>query len=100
MENKLEKDKMLLTQASDAWQSVELFRRRRRRYKDFAYGRQWSDTIRDTQGRIVSEEQYMLENGRLPITNNLIRQLVKSIVGRYRYITSEGAERGVWSLLK
>ena len=64
MENKLEKDKMLLTQASDAWQSVELFRRRRRRYKDFAYGRQWSDTIRDTQGRIVSEEQDMLENGR------------------------------------
>ena len=42
----------------------------------------------------------MLENGRLPITNNLIRQLVKSIVGRYRYIVSEGAERGVWSLLK
>ena len=42
----------------------------------------------------------MLENGRLPITNNLIRQLVKSIVGRYRYIVSDGAERGVWSMLK
>ena len=100
MENKLEKDKGLLSRASDAWQSVELFRRRRRRFKDFAYGRQWSDTIRDSQGRIVSEEQYMLENGRLPITNNLIRQLVKSIVGRYRYIVSDGAERGVWSMLK
>lgn len=100
MENKLEKDKGLLSKASDAWQSEELFRRRRRRFKDFAYGRQWSDNIRDAQGRIVSEEQYMIENGRLPITNNLIRQLVKSIVGRYRYITSEVAERGVWAILK
>lgn len=89
MENILERDKGLLRQSAEAWQSLELYRQRRRRFKNFAYGRQLSDSFRDSQGRVLTEEQYLMENGRMPITNNLIRQLIKSIVGRYRYVMSQ-----------
>ncbi|MEE1366087.1 MAG: hypothetical protein UHE93_05330, partial [Muribaculaceae bacterium] len=89
MDNILDKDSALLKVAMQAWESLEMLRQRRRRLKGFAYGRQWCDMVRDSQGRVMSEEQYLIENGRVPITNNLIRQLVKSIVGRYRYMTAK-----------
>jgi hypothetical protein len=89
MDNILDKDSALLKVAMQAWESLEMLRQRRRRLKGFAYGRQWCDMVRDSQGRVMSEEQYLIENGRVPITNNLIRQLVKSIVGRYRYMAAK-----------
>lgn len=75
--------------ALDAWTSLEEFRRRRRRCKDFTFGRQWSDTHRLSDGRSISEEAGWLDRGRVPLCNNLIRQLVKSIVGRWRRLQQE-----------
>lgn len=65
-------------------------RRRRTRLKDFTYGRQWGDTTLLPDGRRMSEEARMQEEGRIPITNNIIRQMVKGIVGRYRYLSAQG----------
>lgn len=79
------KNKNLLDEARDAWNSLSDFRRGRRRCKDFTFGRQWGDIHRLSNGRIITEESAWLENGRIPICNNLIRQLVKSIVGKWRY---------------
>ena len=81
----MNKDIELLNKAYHYWESGSTFRLRRRRFKSFAYGRQWTDTLRTSTGRIISEEQQMIERGRMPITNNLIRRLIKNIVGRYRY---------------
>lgn len=80
------KDKKLLDRAHDAWSSLAHFRARRRRAKDFTFGRQWGDTVRLPTGRIITEERQLLDSGRIPVSNNLIRQLVKSIVGRRRYL--------------
>lgn len=81
----------ILDSARQAWNLLSDFRRKRRRCTDFMFGRQWGDRHRLTDGRIVSEESQWLESGRVPMCNNLIRQLVKSIVGRWRY-NHEGDE--------
>jgi len=50
----------------------------------YTFGDQWSDFIPDSFGRPVREGDYSAGSGAHPITNNLIRPLVKTIVGRYR----------------
>lgn len=80
--------RLALEEASEAWHSLAQLRERRERFKNFAYGRQWDDRIRLADGRVLTEERASVENGRIPLTNNLIRQMIKSIVGRYRYMRS------------
>lgn len=74
-----------------AWSAGAPLRARRRRYKRFTYGDQWSDMVEDGEGRLVREDRYVRQSGKQPLTNNLIRQLVKNIVGRYRTRCSEAA---------
>lgn len=76
-----------------AWSAGARLRARRRRYKRFTYGDQWSDMIESADGRLVREDRYVRQSGKQPLTNNLIRQLVKNIVGRYRM---RCAETGVY----
>lgn len=83
---------MILQQAQTAWLNLAPERRKRARFKAFTYGRQWGDKCRSTDGRLLTEEQRMVEEGRLPVTNNIIRQMVKSIIGRYRWMCEKGYE--------
>lgn len=74
-----------LTQAYEAWNNMATFRRRRQRYKNFTYGRQWDDIVQDPDtGRRTTERELLSRYGRPPLTNNLIRQLIKSVIGRFR----------------
>ncbi len=79
-----------------AWAAGASLRARRRRYKRFTYGDQWSDMVELADGRLVREDRYVRQSGKQPMTNNLIRQLVKNIVGRYR---TRCAEAGTYSAL-
>lgn len=72
--------------ARAAWLQLSPMRKQRSRLKAFTYGRQWDDRCVTADGRSMTEQQRMREEGRTPITNNIIRQMVKSIVGRYRYL--------------
>lgn len=74
----------VLEAAHKAWLKLADLRRRRERYKSFTYGRQWDDMTRDSDGRSISEEELASLSGRTPLTNNLIRQMVKCVIGRYR----------------
>lgn len=80
----MENAKQILDAAFRAWSGWEDVRTRRDRYKRFTYGDQWSDTVVDGD-KSVSAEQRALAHGRRPMTNNLLRRLVKSVIGRYRY---------------
>lgn len=82
----------LLRAARDAWMSADDFRRRRDRFKRYTYGDQWSDPIFNGHKYIVERELIYL-SGKQPYTNNLIRQQVKTIVGRFRAMA---AERGYY----
>lgn len=85
----------ILARAYSAWNRGGTFRRRRERCKRYTYGDQWSDTVRDCGGAVVTEGEMIERNGKRAYTNNLIRQLVKTVVGRYRTMAAdEGLYRG------
>lgn len=71
--------------ALQAWRDGREFRARRKRYKDYTYGRQWGDTVNDAAGgHRRTEGEEAARSGYRPHTNNLIRQLVKCVVGNFR----------------
>lgn len=81
----------MIDTAYRAWLAGARFRARRERYKRFTYGDQWSDIVEDAEGRLMREDRLIRLSGKRPVTNNLIRQLVKNIVGRYRTRCAEAA---------
>jgi len=82
---KLKYNPGLYRRAVDAHRGLSRLRALRLRLMGHTYGRQWSDLITTDDGRILSEYDHALESGMRPLTNNLLRSLVKSIVGRFRY---------------
>ncbi len=89
--NTLNTNQEILHDAYKAWCLGSQLRSRRLRNKRFTYGDQWGDTFTTAGGATRSEYELFLEGGTRPITNNLIRQMVKTIVGRYRseYINNQ-----------
>ena len=85
----LHRNEQLLATAYRAWQNAESLRTRRNRYKQYTYGEQWNDPIVDENGQTITEGELALRSGKRPMTNNLIRQLVKCVVGRFRNSINE-----------
>lgn len=59
------------------------FRSQRERAKRYCFGRQWDDII-EVDGKHISEEEYIRSQGNVPLKNNLIRRLVRSVLGVFR----------------
>ena len=74
----------ILRAAHKAWASAASLRAHRLRNKQFTYGDQWIDMVVNHQGQRMSEWQHYCDGDGSPITNNVLRQLVKTIVGRFR----------------
>lgn len=87
-------DTKLSERARRAWDDAAPMRRKRCRLKDFTYGRQWDDTTMTADGRRLTERQIAVEEGRAPITNNIIRRMVKSIIGHYRHLRAAETDGG------
>lgn len=83
-ENNQHEAQRVLQAAYNAWVAGAELRKSRARNKDFTYGRQWNDLTLDLEGNPISEGRKIREMGKEPITNNMMRQMVKSIVGRFR----------------
>ena len=73
----------VLMEAQHYWNQMEDFRRDRERNKRYTYGFQWDDKI-CVDGKTMTEEEYIKSQGNVPLKNNLIRRLVKSVLGVYR----------------
>lgn len=76
-------DRSVFEMSRRAWSRWGALRSRRERMKAFTYGRQWDDPEM-LNGERVSEFEAAVASGARPQTNNLLRQLVKSVVGRFR----------------
>lgn len=76
-------DLRLLGRALDSYEALREFRSRRERCKRFTYGDQWNDTVND-RGVRMREEDYIRSQGNIPLKNNLIRRLVRNVLGVYR----------------
>jgi len=60
----------------------------RERNKRYTYGFQWDDMI-CVDGKSMTEEEYIKSQGNVPLKNNLIRRLVRSVLGVYRSQSKE-----------
>lgn len=83
-EKEARRSRQLLEAARAAWERMAPARSRRRRYCRYTYGEQWSDPVRSFEGGITTEGELARESGQQPLTNNLIRRLVKAVIGRFR----------------
>ena len=92
-----EQNARVLRAAYQAWVNAAGFRKNRLRNKRFTYGDQWGDLMKDSEGRVITEREHLASQGCTGITNNLIRQLVKTIVGRFRsqYIKCENGDNAL-----
>jgi len=79
---------------SENWQKLELarqyyesladYRDRRKKSRKYLRGDQWHEYVTNEDGETVTEESYIKEQGRVPLKQNVIRQLMRSVVGQYR----------------
>lgn len=73
----------LLQKAQGYWDNLYRFRQERERCKRYNYGDQWGDRVRVGCAE-MTEETYIEKQGRVPLKNNLIRRLVRNVIGVYR----------------
>ncbi|MDE6629022.1 MAG: hypothetical protein K2K36_06590 [Muribaculaceae bacterium] len=78
------RSRIVLESARQAWIRMAPLRQKRARFLRYTYGDQWSDPVTDRDGNTVTERAQLTLGGRQPLTNNLIRRMVKAVVGRYR----------------
>lgn len=73
----------LLMQAQAYWDNMHQFRKDRERSKNYTYGKQWNDII-TVDGKQMTEEEYIKMQGSIPLKTNLIRRLVRNVIGLWR----------------
>lgn len=78
----------ILMEAQHYWNQMEQFRKDRQRNKRYTYGSQWDDMI-CVDGKSMTEEEYIKQQGNVPLKNNLIRRLVRNVLGVYRSQSKE-----------
>lgn len=78
----------ILYLAKNYWDGLRQFRKDRRRNKNFNYGKQWGDMV-TVDGKTMTEEDYIVQQGGTPLKSNLIRRLVRNVLGVYRSQTKE-----------
>ena len=78
----------ILMEAQYYWNQMEDFRKDRERNKRYTYGFQWDDMI-CVDGKSMTEEECIKSQGNVPLKNNLIRRLVRSVLGVYRSQSKE-----------
>lgn len=77
----------LLETCRNDWESLRDLRKRRKRNRKYYRGDQWSDLVKDPdskEGSLITEETYLKKQGKVPLKQNQIRQLVKNLIGQYR----------------
>lgn len=83
----------VLMEANYYWMQMNDFRHDRDRNKRYTYGDQWDDmvTVTDENGcaKRMTESEYIKRQGNVPLKNNMIRRLVRNVVGVFRSQSKE-----------
>ena len=95
METQNQRTIKVLAAAFNAWNNAAILRESRARNKNFTYGRQLDDLVALPNGSVVTEREAIIASGKEPLTNNLIRQLVKTVVGKFRELNAERSKGAI-----
>ena len=82
----------VLMEANYYWNQVSDFRRERERNKRYTYGYQWDDIVTVNEDGCIkkmTEGEYIKKQGNVPLKNNMIRRLVRNVVGVFRSQSKE-----------
>lgn len=74
--------RMMRTYQQD-WDMLTKFRERYNRVCRYNRGDQWGDVIQ-VDGKAVTEEEHIISQGKLPLKQNIIRSVAKSLSGQFR----------------
>ena len=85
----MKKDLSTLQRAFQAWNAAAPLRGSRDRQKRYTFGDQWLENITASDGSVISEKEFFIKSGKRPLTNNLLRRMVRTIVGLYRTRAAE-----------
>ena len=78
----------ILYDAQQNWMNHQKEREAGVRCHRYTYGDQWSDII-TIDGKSMTEKDYLSSIGQTPLQNNLIRRMVRSVLGVYRAQSKE-----------
>lgn len=82
----------VLMEANYYWNQMSDFRQERERNKRYTYGYQWDDIVtveEDGCVKKMTEGEYIKKQGNVPLKNNMIRRLVRNVVGVFRSQSKE-----------
>lgn len=78
-------DATLLYECMNHWSNLRELRERTARALRYVRGDQWKDFITDPKtGKQITEEDYIKGQGKIPLKQNQIRQLMNNRIGQYR----------------
>lgn len=83
-----EQDRRLVERCQQDWLSLGDFRRRRRRSRNYYQGYQWHEKI-VVDGKVMTEEENIMRRGKIPFKQNIIKQIVRNLLGQYRSSPSQ-----------
>lgn len=78
----LKRENGVLQEAYNAWESLRVFRKDSERFAMYTFGDQWGDKIETEEGTI-KESTYIKKSGKMPLKNNRIRSLLRSVLGQF-----------------
>lgn len=83
-----ERNMQLIDRCRNRYESLRPFRVERKRCYEFLRGNQWGDLVIDPDDpcgeRLISEEDLLRREGRVPLSNNLILKVVNIMLGIFR----------------
>ena len=74
---------MLIQEVRECREQLSEFRKNRNRCRDYTFGRQWNDLI-EVNGVKITEYEHICNEGNVPLKNNLIRRMVRNVLGVFR----------------
>lgn len=78
----------VLMDAYTAWSSLDRFRENARRNKKYTFEDQWGDYVK-VGCKTITERQNILNQGNVPLQNNRLRGILRSVVGVFQSTQTE-----------
>ena len=72
----------ILADAWTCWSGLDAFRRKAQRNKRYVFGDQWGDKVQ-VGCEWITEREHILRQGNVPLTNNRLRSIVRSVAGLF-----------------